>query len=43
MFIITYIIVEAGLVIVLRSASRERERDEINDQGVKSQLDRLLD
>lgn len=43
MFIITYIIVEAGLVIVLRCSSQEREKDEINDQGVKPQLDRLLD
>lgn len=33
MFIITYIIVEAGLVIVLRCASQERERDEINGHG----------
>jgi len=30
-FIITYIIVEAGQVILLRSASQEREMDEIND------------
>lgn len=43
MFIITYIIVEAGLVIVLRCASQETEKDEINGQGVKPQLDRLLD
>lgn len=42
-FIITYIIVEPGLVIVLRCASQERGRDEINDQRVRPQLDRLLD
>ena len=43
MFIITYIIVEAALVIVLRCASQERGTDEINNQGVNPQLDRLLD
>lgn len=42
-FIITYIIVEAGLVNVLRCASQERERDEINDQRVNPQLGRLPD
>lgn len=43
MFIITYIIVEAGRLIVLRCVSQEREIDEINGQGVKPQLDRLPD
>lgn len=43
MFIITCIIVEAGQTIVLRCASQEGERDEINAPGVKPQLDSLLD
>lgn len=43
MFFLTYIIVEAGLVIVLRCASQERGKDKINDQGVEPQSDRLLD
>lgn len=43
-FIITYMIAEAGLVTVLScGASQERKRDETNDQGAKPQLDRLLD
>lgn len=42
-FIITCIIVEAGQTIVLRCASQEGERDEINASGVKPQLDSLLD
>lgn len=38
----TYIIVEAALVIVSRCVSQEGEMDEINDQGVQPQLAKLL-